>query len=70
MAAQHELWRLQGQRRTWFAGSYFAFGFHEDGLQAGLAVAEQLGGVRRPWRVADESGRIHVGAPPHTVIGR
>ena len=29
---------------------------HEDGLQAGLAVAEQLGGVRRPWDVHDEWG--------------
>ena len=34
----------------------------EAGLQAGLAVAEQLGGLRRPWRVAEESGRIYVGA--------
>jgi predicted NAD/FAD-binding protein len=28
-------------------------------LQAGLAVAEAVGGVRRPWTVLDESGRIH-----------
>jgi predicted NAD/FAD-binding protein len=61
--AQQQLWSLQGQRNTWFCGSYFGAGFHEDGLQAGLAVAEQLGGVRRPWRVADESGRIAI--PPH-----
>jgi uncharacterized protein len=27
-------------------------------LQAGLAVAEQLGGVRRPWHVPNESARI------------
>jgi predicted NAD/FAD-binding protein len=60
MAAQEELWSLQGVRNTWFCGSYFGTGFHEDGLQAGLAVAEALGGVRRPWTVADESGRIHV----------
>jgi predicted NAD/FAD-binding protein len=58
LAAQSRLWQLQGVRRTWFCGAYFGAGFHEDGLQAGLAVAEQLGGVRRPWRVADESGRI------------
>ena len=58
VAAQRALWSLQGLRRTWFCGAYFGWGFHEDGLQAGLAVAEQLGGVRRPWRVADESGRI------------
>lgn len=60
MRAQQELWRLQGQRRTWFCGAYFGAGFHEDGLQAGLAVAEALGGVRRPWSVAQESGRIHL----------
>ncbi len=56
--AQQSLWRLQGNRHTWFAGSYFGHGFHEDALQSGLAAAEALGGLRRPWRVADESGRI------------
>ncbi|MCB1549351.1 MAG: NAD/FAD-binding protein, partial [Hyphomicrobiaceae bacterium] len=60
MRAQKRLWVLQGRRRTWFCGSYFGAGFHEDGLQAGLAVAEALGGVERPWQVAAPSGRIHV----------
>jgi predicted NAD/FAD-binding protein len=60
IAAQRALWTLQGQRKTWFCGAYFGAGFHEDGLQAGLAVAEALGGVRRPWTVENESGRIHV----------
>ena len=59
-AAQKLLWSLQGSNRTWFCGAYFGAGFHEDGLQAGLAVAESLGGVRRPWTVANESGRIVV----------
>ena len=58
IAAQRHLWPLQGERKTWFSGAYLGSGFHEDGLQAGLAVAEQLGGVRRPWNVADESGRL------------
>jgi predicted NAD/FAD-binding protein len=58
LQAQKDLWTLQGNRRTWFCGSYFGYGFHEDGLQAGLAVAEELGGVRRPWHVPAESGRI------------
>lgn len=56
--AQHELWSLQGVRGTWFCGAHFGSGFHEDGLQAGLAVAEELGGLRRPWQVASESARI------------
>jgi predicted NAD/FAD-binding protein len=60
--AQGELWALQGQRRTWFCGAYFGAGFHEDGLQAGLAVAEAIGGVRRPWSVPGESARIRVHA--------
>ncbi len=68
IGAQSRLWSLQGLRNTWFCGAYFGAGFHEDGLQAGLAVAEDLGGVRRPWEVADDSGRIarHV-LPPALV---
>ncbi len=58
LAAQRDLWQLQGTRRTWFCGAYFGSGFHEDGLQAGLAVAEELGGVARPWTVDNPSGRI------------
>lgn len=60
MSAQRRLWSLQGRDRVWFCGSYFGAGFHEDGLQSGLAVAEALGGVRRPWRVENESGRIYL----------
>ena len=60
MRAQERLWSLQGVNKTWFCGAHFGSGFHEDGLQSGLAVAEQLGGVRRPWTVENESGRIHL----------
>ncbi len=56
--AQQEVWSLQGGRNTWFCGAHFGSGFHEDGIQAGLAVAEDLGGLRRPWQVAQESARI------------
>lgn len=61
--AQQKLWKLQGQQRSWFCGSYFGYGFHEDGIQSGLAVAEALGGERRPWQVENESGRITLGKP-------
>jgi predicted NAD/FAD-binding protein len=64
LAAQEKLWNLQGRRRTWFCGAWFGAGFHEDGLQAGLAVAEQLGGMQRPWEIANPSSRIHVGPVP------
>lgn len=59
-AAQEELWSLQGRGGVWYCGAHFGQGFHEDGLQAGLAVAEALGGVRRPWNVAGESARIRL----------
>lgn len=70
LSAQRRLWSLQGRRRTWFCGSYFGYGFHEDGLQSGLAAAEMLGGVRRPWNVADESGRLTFGGGPHDTSGK
>ncbi len=60
MLAQQRLWSLQGRDRIWFCGAYFGSGFHEDGLQAGLAVAEQLGGLARPWMTPNPSGRIFV----------
>ena len=44
--AQKHLWSLQGAGGVWFCGAHFGAGFHEDGLQSGLAVAEQFGGVR------------------------
>ncbi|MBV9557895.1 MAG: hypothetical protein JO254_12540 [Pseudolabrys sp.] len=68
IAAQRELWSLQGHNRTWFCGSYFGSGFHEDGLQAGLAVAESIGGVRRPWTVSNESSRIYLEPSRRSVI--
>jgi uncharacterized protein len=57
---QKQLWSLQGTHRTWFCGAHFGSGFHEDGLQSGLAVAEQLGGMLRPWNLAKPDDRIHV----------
>ena len=62
--AQRKLWSIQGQANTWFCGSYFGSGFHEDALQSGLAVAEQIAGLRRPWTVANESGRIWLDPAP------
>lgn len=54
LRAQQALSRIQGVRRTWFCGAYLGYGFHEDGLSAGLSVAEALGG-KRPWSVTDAS---------------
>ena len=48
LAAQRELPALQGLDRLWFCGAYCGYGFHEDGLQAGLGVAAALG-APAPW---------------------
>ena len=65
--AQQHLWSLQGRNRTWFCGSYFGSGFHEDAVQAGFAVAEQLGGLERPWQLDNPSARIVV--PSNRLAG-
>ena len=40
--AQQRLPELQGQQRTWYCGAWTGYGFHEDGLKSGLAVAQAL----------------------------
>lgn len=43
--AQACLGELQGARQTWFCGSYFGYGFHEDAFASAVAVARGLGVV-------------------------
>ena len=40
--AQQHIHEIQGQQHTWFAGAWMGYGFHEDGLKAGLGVAREL----------------------------
>lgn len=49
-AAQAALDPLQGRGGIWFAGAWAGYGFHEDGLTAGLRVADALG-ARPGWAV-------------------
>lgn len=44
--AQAQWPRLQGRAGVWLCGAWTRYGFHEDGLQSGLAVADAL---RRSW---------------------
>ena len=47
VAAQRRKARIQGQHHTWFAGAYWGWGFHEDGMRSAVEVAAGLG-VRWP----------------------
>ena len=42
IAAQQRVPDLQGIHHTWYCGAWTGYGFHEDGLKSGLAVAEEL----------------------------
>jgi len=53
IAAQKRLDVIQGRRGLWFCGAWTGFGFHEDGLKAGLAVGNALGCVA-PWQRASD----------------
>ena len=50
MAAQRRLPEIQGTDQVWFAGAWTRYGFHEDGLRSGLAVAAAL---RERWAAED-----------------
>jgi predicted NAD/FAD-binding protein len=43
IAAQKDLDTLNGQQNTFFCGSYFRYGFHEDAVLSGVNVAQKFG---------------------------
>ena len=42
VAAQARKAEIQGRHRTWFAGAYWGWGFHEDGMRSAVEVANAL----------------------------
>jgi predicted NAD/FAD-binding protein len=55
MAAQARVGELQGQSRTWYAGAWMGYGFHEDGLKAGQSVVQS-------WLAKRQTTRTGAGA--------
>ncbi|KAM3249371.1 hypothetical protein P3L10_011140 [Capsicum annuum] len=49
--ASCELHQIQGKRRIWFSGAYQGYGFHENGLKAGVVAA--YGMLRRNCSILD-----------------
>jgi len=47
IVAQNRWHEINGHNRTWFAGAWWRYGFHEDGMRSGLRVARALG-IRWP----------------------
>lgn len=54
LVAQQRLPEMQGRRHSWFCGAWTRYGFHEDGLRSGVAVARALG-VTVPWDVTPKA---------------
>lgn len=46
VAAQQRWADIQGQRHTWFAGAYWGWGFHEDGIRSARRVVDALAARR------------------------
>ncbi len=53
MQAQSQLMDLQGRSGIWLCGSYFGYGFHEDGLKSSVDLA-RLWNLSLPWEESEE----------------
>ena len=42
VSLQKDLHLLQGRKRAWFCGSYFGYGFHEDGLKSSMEIIKKI----------------------------
>ena len=40
MEIPNELNKIQGKNKIWFCGSYFSYGFHEDGIRSSMKISK------------------------------
>ena len=57
--AQKELIKIQGKNKIWFAGSYFGYGHHEDGIQSSISIANMMN-ISIPWFRNNSDNRISI----------
>lgn len=71
VAAQNRRREIQGRHGLWFAGAYWGYGFHEDGLCSGLDVAAALG-CPPPWWAPEPLAEVTPirRSAPHTMPER
>lgn len=62
VAAQRRLHTIQGVHDIWVCGAWTGYGFHEDGLESGLAVGAAIADAEAPTRRA--------GRPAAAVVAR
>ncbi len=55
-----EIMKRQGQNDIWVCGSFLGYGFHEDGIQSGILVGEDITKEDRPWTIDKSWNRIAV----------
>jgi predicted NAD/FAD-binding protein len=60
IAAQRRFGEISGRRRTHFCGAYWGFGFHEDGVNSALAVANDFGIGLEACTVASTKESSHI----------
>jgi predicted NAD/FAD-binding protein len=64
MAAQERYREISGVDRTHFAGAYWGYGFHEDGVRSAFRVAGEMGVDLRGWGERASTPRLEEGEDP------